>query len=69
MGISKITMLGHMHLLWYWALDYAQDGNLSAFEPVDIAEAAEWDGDSAAFVNALTESAKIGGKPGLTRIQ
>ena len=65
LGISKVTMLGHLHLLWYWALDYAQDGSLADFELADIADAAEWTGDSAAFVNALAESAKVGGKPGL----
>lgn len=65
LGISKVTMIGHMHLLWYWALDYAQDGELSAFDAVDIAEAAEWAGDPDLFIAALVESARIGDKPGL----
>lgn len=65
LGISKVTMIGHTHLLWYWALDYAQDGELSAFDAADIAEAAEWTGDPDLFIAALVESAKIGDKPGL----
>ena len=65
LGVSKVTLIGHLHCLWWWALDYAQDGNLTAFDPADIAEAAEWTGDAAAFVAALTEAARIGDKPGL----
>ena len=65
LGIGKVTMIGHMHLLWYWALDYAQDGELSAFDAADIAEAAEWAGDPDSFIAALVESARIGEKPGL----
>lgn len=65
LGISRITMIGHMHCLWWWALDYAQDGDLSAFAPEDIAEAAEWDGDAEAFITALRDAARVGEKPGL----
>lgn len=65
LGISRVTMYGHMHCLWWWAMDYAQDGDISAFDPEDIAEAAEWEGDANAFLAALLESARIGDKPGL----
>ena len=65
LGVSRVTMYGHMHCLWWWAMDYAQDGDISAFDPEDIAEAAEWEGDAGAFIAALLESARIGDKPGL----
>lgn len=65
LSISRVTLIGHLHCLWWWALDYAQDGNLSAFAPEDIAEAAEWEGVPQDFIRALLEAARIGDKPGL----
>jgi len=48
-----VTMSGHLHWLWWWALDTQPDGDLSAYDPEDIAEAAGWEGDAAVFVAAL----------------
>lgn len=56
LGISLPTAVGHLHYFWWWALDYAQDGNLSKFEPEDIAEAALWEGDAATFLEALIKA-------------
>lgn len=53
LGVTLPAMIGHLHLLWHWALDYAQDGDISAYDAVDIAEAAMWEGDAEAFVDAL----------------
>lgn len=53
---SKPTVLGHLHLLWWWALDYAPDGDLSAFDARTIAEAAEWRRDPDVFLDALVQS-------------
>lgn len=47
-------MIGHLHCLWWWAFDYAPDGNVSHFDDADLALAAEWEGEPAAFVAALT---------------
>ena len=47
------AMIGHLHLLWWWALDHAPDGDLSRFDAEDIADAAMWEGDPDAFVDAL----------------
>lgn len=53
-GISIPAAIGHLHLLWWWALDYAQDGDLDGYSAEDIADAAEWSGgDANHFVNAL----------------
>jgi len=53
LGISRPQMIGHLLCLWWWCLDYAQDGNLTDFDNADIADAAEWDGEPDDFVNAL----------------
>jgi len=52
-GASAAVLIGHLHLLWWWALDNAPDGNLSELSPEIIAETADWDGEAEAFVDAL----------------
>jgi hypothetical protein len=59
LGISVVTMVGHLHILWHWALSYAQDGDLTGFLPEDIAIGAKWDDDPERFVNALV-NCKLG---------
>lgn len=54
LGISRPALIGHLQCLWWWALDHAEDGDLSRFDALDIAEAADWDGDETALVDALT---------------
>lgn len=54
--ISIPTAVGHLHGLWYWAMDFAQDGDLSAYDAEDIADAVMWDGDAKTFLNALVEA-------------
>lgn len=53
LGISRVTMVGHLHFLWWWSLDFAQDGTLNNFDNDELAEAAEWEGDPDVFVAAL----------------
>ena len=55
LGISRPQMIGHLLCLWWWCLDYAEDGNLSDFDAEDIADAAEWDDDANEFVAALID--------------
>lgn len=57
LGISRPTAIGHLFLLWSWAMDYAQDGDLSQFSEDDIAEAAGWEGDAEKFI---TEALRCG---------
>ena len=59
LSISRVTLVGHLQFLWWWSLDFAQDGNLSAYEDDELAEAAEWEGDPATFVAALVEAGFI----------
>jgi hypothetical protein len=53
LGVSLPQAIGHLHCLWWWALDYAQDGDLSQYEADEIADGAEWDGDPAVFIESL----------------
>lgn len=53
LGASVPTVVGHLHGIWYWALDFAQDGNLHQYDPEEIADAALWEGDPGQFVEAL----------------
>lgn len=53
LGIGVPQVVGHLHFLWWWALDYAEDGDLASFDEYDIAEAAGWDGDADEFLEAL----------------
>ena len=62
-GVSIPTMIGHLHLLWYWALDLAEDGDLSKFDDEDLADGAAWEGDPEVFVAALVECGS-GGRAG-----
>jgi hypothetical protein len=53
LGVNRPQMIGHMLCLWWWCLDYAQDGDLTDFDRADIADAADWQGDPDTFVDAL----------------
>jgi len=55
LGISRVTAVGHLHCVWWWALDYAQDGDLSRWEPLDIAIGADWEDDPDTFIAAMRE--------------
>ena len=57
--------VGHLHCLWWWCLDYAQDGDLSRFDHEDIAIAAEWPGDPEEFVSILTDCGFLDASGGL----
>lgn len=57
LNISIATAIGHLHLLWWWALDYAPDGCLSNFEMEDIADAIDYPHEQAEqLIQALLES-------------
>lgn len=53
LGIGTPQMVGHLQFLWWWCLDYAEDGDLSRYDAFDIADAAGWEGDASEFVDAL----------------
>ena len=53
LGISLPQAIGHLHLLWWWCMDYAQDGDISDFDPGDIADACCWEDDADRLLEAL----------------
>ncbi len=53
LGASIPATVGHLHLLWHWAMDFAEDGNLGDFESWELADAAMWEGDPDEFVDGL----------------
>lgn len=52
--ISVPTVVGHLHLLWWWALDYCEDGYLTKYRNF-IPLAAQYTGDADLFINKLIE--------------
>jgi hypothetical protein len=54
--ITRAQAIGHLHFLWWWALDYAVHGNLSSLDPDVIATASDWTKDAQKFVDALISS-------------
>jgi hypothetical protein len=51
LGITKVKALGHLHLLWYWVLEYADDGELKYLDL--LPDACEWEDDPQKFIEAL----------------
>lgn len=61
LGVSLPTMVGHLQFLWWWALHYAPDGDVTQWENADLADAALWEGDPNLFVEAITNCNSAGG--------
>lgn len=60
--------IGHLHMLWWWALDYAQDGDLSRYEDADIADAVLWEGSPALLMASLLDARFLDQPDGKPRI-
>lgn len=56
LGVSLPTAIGHLHLLWWWAMDFAKDGDLSRYDPEEIADGAMWEGDAQKFLDSLIQA-------------
>ena len=64
LAVDRHKLIGHLHELWWWALDnVGVDGCLGDMDAFEIATAAEWDGDPEAFVEALIEAGFIDRDP------
>jgi len=55
LDVHEAQIIGHLHMLWWWAVDHAFDGDLAELDHLDIADAAGWDGDPDLFVQALID--------------
>ncbi len=56
LGLNKARAIGHLHLLWWWCIDYAPDGLFPADAAKKIARAAEYLGDAGKFVEAMVQA-------------
>lgn len=54
-GVNEFEMIGRLHCLWWWALDYAPDGDLTNYSDDDIEAAVDWQGESGLFARALID--------------
>lgn len=52
LGVAIPTAIGHLHLLWHFALKYAPDGDLGSFEWDEVADGVLWEGEPDAFCQA-----------------
>jgi hypothetical protein len=53
LGVSLPAAIGHLHLLWWWALEYAQEGDLSGFDAEEIALSCAWEGEPEHLLESL----------------
>jgi hypothetical protein len=56
LGVGLPATIGHLHLLWWWATDFAEDGDLTPYDADEIADAALWEGKPAEFLRALIDA-------------
>lgn len=59
LDIQPLYAAAHMIHLWTWALDNAQDGDLTGLPPRVIAAGAGWAGDAAAFIDGAVAAGYI----------
>ena len=50
--ISIPQAVGHLHLLWWWAVDYAENGDITRYKEF-VPFSAQWEGEPIDFTNAL----------------
>lgn len=58
-GMDTPAAVGTLHILWWWALDWAEDGDISKYDPADIADAVHFQGEPALLFSALLESGYV----------
>jgi len=52
-------VVGRLHYLWWWALKYAEDGDLTRYDAADIADGAGFVGEATEFLSALVQAGFI----------
>jgi len=55
--VSTAAAVGHLHFLWWWAVDFAPDGDLTKFDDYEIADAMGYDGKDPAKAKSALISA------------
>lgn len=61
LAMERPAVVGYLHYLWWWAMDYAPDGDLSRYTPDDIADAIDWDKDASVLLGALRSCGFVDG--------
>ena len=61
--VSDLASIGLLLSLWWWAIDYARDGDLTKFSDRQIAKGCGYVGDSTLLVQSLTDAGFIDKKP------
>lgn len=56
LALPRPMVVGYLHFLWWWAYDYAPEGDLSVFSDEDIADAVDWEGEPSALMSALVQA-------------
>lgn len=52
-GINEYEMIGRLHCMWWWAIDYAPDGDVTKYSKEDIESAVDWTGTPGDFYDSL----------------
>ncbi|WP_052098305.1 hypothetical protein [Paenibacillus stellifer] len=58
-GMDTPTAVGSLHMFWWWALDWAPNGDISQYEAIDIAEAVHFGGDPEVLLAALIDAGYV----------
>jgi hypothetical protein len=56
LDIGLHETVGLLICLWWWAIDEAEDGDLTRFSDQDIADGADWQGDADELIAALVDA-------------
>lgn len=69
LSAKRVEVIGALHCLWWWCMDYAMEGDISRFNAQQIADASDWKGDAKVFCQALIDANFIDrGDDGSTKI-
>jgi hypothetical protein len=52
LGITIPQAIGHLHLFWWWAVDYAENGDITRYKDF-VPFSAQWEGEPEDFTKAL----------------
>lgn len=56
LNVRVTCAIGMLHLLWWWCLDNASNGDLAEISDNDLREICHWEGDGKKLVDALVSS-------------
>jgi hypothetical protein len=54
--VLRSVAIGYLHRLWWWAISYAPEGDITKYGAAGIADGVGWPGDPDSFLAALMDS-------------